>query len=95
MQANLTVTLGNGMVQRREPLNIRGVERTAVAEEEGHHGGGSHGRSAMDGVLASFIADASRCLVLDEEACCVEILLGRDKVQGRLVRLGTVAALAY
>jgi hypothetical protein len=84
------MALGDGMVQRREALNVGGVERTAVPQEERHHGRRPDGGGAMHGILPPLIAYARRCLVLYEEACRVEILLGGDKVQGGLITLGTL-----
>lgn len=81
------MALGNSMVQRRIPRDIRCVQGRLVLEEELHHGDGSHSRGPVNRVLSAFISSTtrSRGLVVQKAASYVEVGLGRCEVQGGLV----------
>lgn len=52
------MSFGDSMVQRGPAVGVGGIQRALVVDEQGHHGDGAHGGGAVEGVLASFVADA-------------------------------------
>lgn len=62
------MTLCDGMVERCIALVVGGIQRTLVLKQEEDHRRGARGGSAVDGVLATAVADPSRCrwFALDE-----------------------------
>jgi hypothetical protein len=53
-----TVALSDSMMKRGEALVVRRIQGAPVLQQEHHHGHGTDGRGAMDGVLAAAVADA-------------------------------------
>lgn len=53
-----TVTLRDSMMKRGEALTVRRIQGALVLQQEHHHGHGTDGCGAMDGVLAAAVADA-------------------------------------
>lgn len=54
----LTMTLGDGVVQRCLAVAVGRVEGAPVLQQQAHHGRGADGRGAVEGVLAAAVADA-------------------------------------
>jgi hypothetical protein len=50
-----TVTFGNSMMQRRLSRHIRSINWTFILNQQLNYRHGTHGRSPVDGVLASFV----------------------------------------
>lgn len=80
------VALGHGVVQRRLPVAVGGVERALVLGEQVDHGDGADGGGAVERVLAAPVADAGRGGrgVVEEPAGYVQVVLGGYEVDYRL-----------
>lgn len=81
------MALGDGVMQRRLPGAVGGVERAlARLEQQVDHGRGADGGGAVDGVLAAAVAHAGRGrgVMVQQLARHVHVVLGRDEVEGRL-----------
>lgn len=82
------MALGNSVVKGCVALAVGGVQGAPVLEKEEHHGRGTGGGGAMDGVLTTTVADASGCwrFAFDEKTGDIQVLLGSHEVEGSLLR---------
>lgn len=84
--------LSHSMMQGGPPIAVGRVQRALVLDQQVHHGHGAHGGGAVEGVLASFVADAGGCRgvlvgVGEELTGYVEIVFGGYEVDHGLTRL--------
>lgn len=91
----LTMSLSHSMMQRRPSITVRRVQRAFVLDQEIHHGHGTHGGGTVDGVLATFVADAGGGGgvlegVGEELAGDIKVVLGGHKVDYSLFKGGFV-----
>jgi len=82
LQRGLPMPLTNRMMQRRQPIHIRRINRTPVLQQQLHDWHAPHCCGAVQRRLPALVPDAGGGLGCDQSAADVEVVLRGGEVEG-------------